>query len=204
MKFEKINDNILRIVLSFDELPDCDNLSDLMSDTELAKSSFLRILDKAGSVTGFDTTDYKVKIQAQSLHNGNFVITVTKLVELKGKRRVATPRRVYKENSTNSAFTIYKFDSLDDFSCFCSCLKNNKFLYLNRLVKLCYLYSYSNSYFLVLKNINESHKQIGLFYSLITEFSEFVTNKELFYFTLKEHGDLIFDNSALITGQRFC
>lgn len=204
MKFEKINDNILRIVLSFDELPDCDNLSDLMSDTELAKSSFLRLLDQAGSVVGFDTTDYKVKIQAQSLHNGNFVITVTKLVELKGKRKVVTPKRVYKEDSTCSAFTVYKFDNFEDFSSFCSCLKTNKFLYLNRLAKLCYLYSYSNSYFLVLNNINENHKQIALFYSLITEFSEFVTNKELFCFTLKERGKLVLDNNALITGQKFC
>ena len=201
MKFEKINDNILRIVLSFDELPDCNNLSELMSDTELAKSSFLRLLDQAGSVVGFDTTDYKVKIQAQSLHNGNFVITVTRLMELKGKRKVVTPKRVYKEDSVNSAFTI---NSFDDFSGFCSCLKDNRFLYLNRLVKFCYLYNYSNSYFLVLNNINENHKQIALFYSLITEFSEFVTNKELFYFTLKEHGKIILDNNALITWQRFC
>ncbi len=204
MKFEKINDNILRIVLSFDELPDCNNLSELMSDTELAKSSFLRLLDQAGSVVGFDTTDYKVKIQAQSLHNGNFVITVTRLMELKGKRKVVTPKRVYKEDSVNSAFTIYRFNSFDDFSGFCSCLKDNRFLYLNRLVKFCYLYNYSNSYFLVLNNINENHKQIALFYSLITEFSEFVTNKELFYFTLKEHGKIILDNNALITWQRFC
>lgn len=204
MKFEKINDNILRIVLSFDELPDCDNLSDLMSDTELAKSSFLRLLDQAGSVVGFDTTDYKVKIQAQSLHNGNFVITVTKLVELKGKRKVVTPKRVYKEEPTGSTFAIYNFGSFDDFSNFCLCLKTNRFLYLNRLVKFCSLYSYSNSYFLVLNNINESHKQIGLFYSLITEFSEFITNKELFYFTLKERGKLILDNNALIMGQKFC
>lgn len=204
MKFEKINDNILRIVLSFDELPDCDNLTDLMSDTELAKSSFLRLLNQAGSIVGFDTTDYKVKIQAQSLHNGNFVITVTKLVELNGKRKVATPKRVYKDEASNSNLIIYKFDTFDDFSNFCLCLKNNRFLYLNRLVKFCYLYSYLNSYFLILDSVNENHKQIGLFYSLITEFSEFITNMDLFYFTLREHGELVIDNNALITGQRFC
>lgn len=204
MKFEKINDNILRIVLSFDELPDCDNLTDLMADTELAKSSFLRILDKADSMVGFNTADYKVKIQAQSLHNGNFVITVTKLVELKGKRKVATPKRVYKDDSVNSAFVIYKFSSFDDFLSFCSCLKNNKLSYLNRLVKLCYLYNHSNSYFLVLNNVNENHKQIGLFYSIITEFSEFVTNQELFYYTLKERGSLVIGSNALVTGQKFC
>jgi len=56
MKFEKINDNILRIVLSFDELPDCNSLADLMSNTELAKSSFLHILDKAGSMVGFGSS----------------------------------------------------------------------------------------------------------------------------------------------------
>ncbi len=204
MKFEKINDNILRIVLSFDELPDCNSLADLMSNTELAKSSFLHILDKAGSMVGFDTTDYKVKIQAQSLHNGNFVITITKLMEINGKRKVVTPKRVHKDAQVSSNFIIYRFYCFDDFLSFCSCLKNNKFLYLNRFVKFCYLYDYSNSYFLVLSSINERHKQIGLFYSLITEFSEFATNKDLLYFTLKEHGELVFDNNALITGQKFC
>lgn len=204
MKFEKINDNILKIVLSFDELPDCNSLTDLMANADLAKDSFLSLLDKASSMVGFDTSDYKVKIQAQALHNGNFVITVTKLIGLKSLRKSAVPRKVPKRDVSSSFLVVYKFSNFDDFSSFCSCLKTYKISYINRLTRYCCLYSYANSYFLVCKNINENHKQISLFYTLITEFSEFFSNRELFFSSLEERGTLVLGNNALVLGQKLC
>lgn len=204
MKFEKINDNILKIVLSFDELPDCDSLTDLMSNADLAKDSFLGLLDKASSMVGFDTSDYKVKIQAQALHNGNFVITVTKLIGLRGAKKSAVPRRVPKSDTSSPLFVVYRFNSFDDFCSFCSCLKSYRISYINRITKYCYLYEYVGSYFLVCKNINENHKQIALFYTIITEFSEFFSNRELFCSSLRERGTLVLDNNALVLGQKLC
>lgn len=203
MKFEKINDNILKIVLSFDELPNCDSLTDLMDNTDLAKDSFLSLLDKASSMVGFDTSDYKVKIQAQALHNGNFVITVTKLIGLKSVRKTVVPKKVPKSD-ISSFLVIYRFSSFDDFCSFCSCLKAYKISYINRITRFCCLYYYANSYFLVCKNINENHKQIALFYTLITEFSEFFSNRELFFSSLEERGTLVLGNNALVLGQRIC
>lgn len=204
MKFEKINDNILKIVLSFDEFPDCNSLTDLMANADLAKDSFLSLLDKASSMVGFDTSDYKVKIQAQALHNGNFVITVTKLIGLKGVRKSAIPKRVPKNSLSSSLLVVYRFNSFDDFCSFCSCLKSYKISYINRLTKYCSLYRFNDSYFLVCKNINENHKQIALFYTIILEFSEFFSNSELSYSSLKEHGSLVLGNNALILGQKIC
>ena len=79
MRFEKINENKLKITLSNDELPISNNLDSFMTDTSDAREAFLNMLDKAEEAVGFNTKDYKIKIQAKALHNGDFVFIVTKI-----------------------------------------------------------------------------------------------------------------------------
>lgn len=47
MKFEKFNENKLKIFLSSGEMPSASSLDELMSDTDVARKSFLTILDEA-------------------------------------------------------------------------------------------------------------------------------------------------------------
>lgn len=201
MRFEKINENKLKIILSNNELPFSDSLDSFMTDTSDARHSFLVMLDKAKEAVGFDTKDFKIKIQARAISDGNFEFLVTKLININNDKLVVRPKRILKSANSGS-YTVYRFDTFDDFCSFCRFLKFNKVNYLNTLSKSCKLFKYSKCYYLCFEKINENYKKISLFYSSITEFSKFFSSKDLFAYTLKEHGELLFDNNAILTCQK--
>lgn len=203
MKFEKINNKKLKITLSYNELPSDNDLDKLMSDTVAAQETFFKLLDEANKEVGFDTKDYKIKIDAKSLYNGDLIFTVTKLVKLKKTSVSVKPKKVIKTESQTQTYSIYKFDNFDDFCSFCTYLKTNKIKYLNRLAKSCILYKYNDAYYLSLKQINESFQNLHSFYSSITEFSKYYSSKDLFISTLNEYGTVYLDNNALILGQKY-
>lgn len=198
MKFQKLSENKLKIIIASDELPFYSNFDDFILNSDEARNSFLDILEKACSEVGFITKNYKVKIDAAVLNNGNIVFTITKLIKLKQPKVAVTPRRVPKnDDSQVSDIVIYKFDQFDDFCNFCSYLKKLKMHGLSTFAKLVELYSYNNNYYLYISQINENHKEKGRFYSSITEFSKFFSSKEVFAHVLKEKGSLILKNNAI-------
>lgn len=103
-------------------------------------------------------------------------------------------------------YSVYKFADLDDFINFCSFLKSsNKKINIKKVSNECFLFKYSNNYFLTLKNINENYSKIGLFYTGITEFSKFCLNSDSLFPILNEHGTLFIPNNALTnTIKSFC
>lgn len=201
MRFEKISENKLKIVLSNDELPNGNNLDKFMNDSKKAKDSFIELLDEAKMAVGFNAEDYKIKVDAKAMMNGDYVFIITRLVKLKHGHRVAKPKPVM-NNQCNKKFAIYKFESLDDFCDFCSYLKLHKINYLNNLCKSNTLYKYGDNYYLLMSQVNKNYKKIAMFYTSITEFSKFFSSKEMFEATLKEHGNLVIDNSAILKMQK--
>ena len=203
MKFEKINENKLKIVLSNNELPHSSTLDEFMTDSDSAKNSFIHLLDEAKDAVGFNSKDYKIKIDAKAMANGDYVFIITKLVKLRRGNIVVTPRKVIKKYNSNSIYSIYQFNSFDDFCDCCSYLKTHKINYLNNLCKSCVLYEYGNYYYLSLKYINHNYKKLPMFYSTITEFSKYFSSKPMFIATLKEHGRIFINNNALLTCQKY-
>ena len=195
MKFQKLSENKLKIILSNDELPNSDNFDDFISDSNKAKHSFIEILEKAYDEVGFDSRDYKIKIDAVAMKNGNFIFTVTKLVKIKDSKKTAIPKKVAKSKDTG--IVIYKFDSFDDFCNFCGYLKKNNLSSIKLFAKKIELYSYVNKYYLLINNINKSYKDTAMFYSSITEFCKYYSSKELFVSVLKEKGKLVIKNNAI-------
>ena len=194
MKFHKLSENKLKIILSNDELPNNESIDDFMSDSTEARNSFLKILDKAYVEVGFNVKNHKIKIDAVALQNGNFVFTVTKLVKTK-KVLKATPKKINK--NTDSDFLIYKFENFDDFYNFCEFLRKLNVKEISNLAKKTELYLYSDSYYLLIYKINENHNDIPKFYSSITEFCKYFSSKELFVSVLKEKGKLLVKNNAI-------
>ena len=194
MKFHKLSENKLKIILSNDELPNNESLDDFMSDSTEARNSFLKILDKANVEVGFNVKDHKIKIDAVALRNGNFVFTVTKLVKSK-KALKAKPKKITR--NTDSDFLIYKFETFDDFYNFCEFLKKLKINNLSTLSKKIELYLYNDFYYLLVYKINENYVEISKFYSSITEFCKYFSSKELFVSVLKEKGKLLIKNNAI-------
>ena len=203
MKFEKIGENKLKITLSNDELPSSQNLDEFMKDSDKAKSSFLHLLDEAREAVGFNTQDYKIKIEAKLLNNGDYIFLITRLVKLRSGNIAVKPKRVIKNNKKTYVYSIYQFNSFDDFCNFCSYLKLQKINYLNNLCKSCVLYKYGNFYYLVFTSINKNYKKLPMFLTSITEFSKYFSSKKVFNSTLKEHGELVIDNNALMLCQKY-
>lgn len=203
MKFKRLSDNKLKIMIESSELPNCGNFDDFIGNSSDARDAFMDILDKACSQVGFNTKDYKIKIDAAILSNGNFVFTVTKLLKLKNTRIAVTPRRVSKKpictDTKDLNLIVYKFDSFDDFTCFCSYLKQINVYNIRTFAKLVEFYTYNGYYYLVVHSINENYKDISRIYSSITEFSKYFSSKEMFISVLKEKGKLIIKNNAIAT-----
>lgn len=195
MKFQKLSENKLKIILSYDELPNSQNFDDFVSDSSDARHTFLEILEKAYDEVGFNTRDYKIKIDALALKNGKFVFTVTKLVKMKKNIKSAKPKKIVRE--FNSNYAIYKFEDFEDFCNFCEFAKKMNLYDLNNFAKKIELYLYHNNYYLSVYKINEKFNNIGKFYSSITEFCKFYSSKDLFICLLKEKGKLVIKNNAI-------
>ena len=194
MKFQKLSENKLKIILSNDELPNSNNLDDFVANSTEARHAILDILDKAYNEVGFNTKDYKIKIDAVALYNGNFVFTITKLIKVKKVRKSVKPRKITKPQEEN--YLIYQFEKFDDYYNFCSFIKKSNISSKTSLAKRNDLYLYNNKYYLLLFKPNRQD-EFSTFYSYITEFSRFFSNKELFVSVLEEKGSLIIKDNAI-------
>ncbi len=194
MKFQKLSENKLKIILSNDELPNTNNLDDFIANSTEARHAILNILDKAYDEVGFNAKDYKIKIDAVALYNGTFVFTITKLIKVKKVKKSAKPKKIIKSEQDN--FLIYQFEKFDDYYNFCSFIKKINIPEKISLAKKTELYLYNNKYYLLLFKPNRQD-ELSTFYSYITEFSRFFSNKELFVSVLQEKGSLIIKDNAI-------
>ncbi len=210
MRFQKLSENKLKIFISSSELPISGSFDNFIANSLKAKDSFLDILERAYDEVGFNTTDYKIKIDAVALMNGDFVLIVTKLVKLNIKRKVAVPKVVHKNISSNninltnynSTIAIYEYENFDDFCNFCAFLKKVNITDLSSFAKCIELYLYNKKYYLAISNINTNYKKISNIYSYITEFGKYFSSKDLFYSVLHEKSNLIIKNNAIEICQR--
>lgn len=203
MKFEKLNENKIKITLSVQDLVEKEiDFHIFMSDPIESQSILIDMLEEAKKETGFDPEDYNLKVEALAMADTNFIFTITKIVpdeKSKPSRKKFTIKR--KNLNYNSTQAIYSFNSFDDFCTFLAFLnENNLYNFINNLATHISLYEYREKYYLILNNINFEISDKIKFYANITEFAKYVTNPIIFSSKLKECGNLIMDNNALEIG----
>ena len=206
MKFEKLNENKLRIIISSQDLLDKHiDFHSFMSNSLETQDIFLDILDKAEKEVGFITKNHKVRIEAFAMNNEDFIFTVTKLSDKNDKEIYKQTKLKFKRKKTeNSIFqSVYKFACFDDFLSFTASLKNSDIKNIATFSKSVILYTYKNNYYLVLNNINEQYKYNKKIFTLLTEFSSYINNSELFASKLAECGKIYFKNNAIKTCQKY-
>ncbi|MBQ3407804.1 MAG: adaptor protein MecA [Clostridia bacterium] len=208
MKFEKLNENKIRIILSNQDLIDKNiDFNSFMSNSIETQDLFLDMLEEAEEKIGFITKDYKIKIEALAMESGDFVVIITRLEnkeetksvspllknkKIKVKRRSALP---------NSDCLVYSFKSFDDFCIFSNHMVDLK-NYTN-ISKNTILYSYNSTYYLLFSKINTNHPYIRNFYALIAEFGTYINNPDLFSHKLMERGTIIMKNNAIKISSKF-
>lgn len=167
----------------------------------LLENLFLQYSMKHTIKCGFDTNNYKIKIDAKSLVDGSFILTVTKVVSLVEKRKKAKPRRIYKNKSELKTIS-YSFDSMDDFLSLCREFKRINLTSFDGLCSDSICYKLNNQYFLVIENVNQNSEHSGQFFTTIVEFCTFVSDNSLFACSIRERGDVIIKKNALAIGQK--
>lgn len=81
MKFEKLNDNKIRIILTNKDLNENHiDYHSFMSNSVETQDLFLDMLEKAEEEIGFVTKDYKIRIDALAMMDGDFILTVTRML----------------------------------------------------------------------------------------------------------------------------
>lgn len=201
MKFEKLNENKIRITLSNQDLIEKHiDFNSFMSNSIETQDLFLDMLEEAEQQVGFVTKNHKIKIEALAMADGDFILTITRFgkreeseIQLSNKNKKIKAKR--KSTTLTSENLVYSFNSFDDFCLFSSFVANIK--NFSTIAKSTLLYSYNSKYYLVFSKLNLNHFYIKKFYTLITEFGTYVHNSDLFSYKLYERGTLILKNNAI-------
>ena len=190
MKFEKLSENKIKITLTSQDLKDKNiDFHSFMSNPLEKQDLFLDILEEAEEEIGFEFKDYPVRIEALAMANGEFIVTVTRVVP--------------DSKNLHKKYAIYKFASFDDYCNFVKYLKNHNLSLSYKVAKNILLYLYKEDYYIVFDNINLKYSNIAKFNSAIIEFAKFISNSSLFICKLLENGEIIMNNNAIKTGIKY-
>ncbi len=201
MKFEKLNENKIRITLSNQDLIEKNiDFNSFMSNSIETQDLFLDMLEEAEEKVGFITKDHQIKIEALAMADGDFVVTITRfekkdekdISSISKNKKVKVKR---KSNTLKSENLVYSFNTFDDFCLFASFVGDIK--NFNNIAKTILLYTYNSQYYLVFSKLNLEHPYIKKFYTLITEFGTYINNSDLFSYKLSERGKVVFKNNAI-------
>lgn len=224
MRFEKLNENKIRIILDTKDLEKNNvDFHFFMSNPLASQKLFIDMLNKAEKELNFATENYNLKVEAIQVSTGDFILTITRTIpekdnkshtfkssdsktkaRLRSKRKSIDNINTVKNLDFNNKNIIYSFDSFDDFIEFINFINpHDEQAY--SIAKNVSLYEYKNRYFLVFSSINSNCQSTNFVFSAITEFGTYIdnTNNNIFKSILVENGNLIMKNNALKTAIKF-
>lgn len=205
MRFEKLNENKIRITLSNEDLIQKDiDFHTFMSNSIESQDLFFDMLEEAEKEIGFVTKDYLIRIEALAMAGGNFVLTVTRSLPDTSTKSAKKKKVHIKRKSVNSNATkiLYCFSDFEAYCSFLDFFNNNDFSYSN-LASSITLYEYNDLYYLLLNGINLSYPNLKRLLLSVTEFGTFVSSSEAFCGKLLECGKLIAKHNAIKTSLKY-
>lgn len=201
MRFEKINENKIKITLNKQDLDEKHiDYHSFMSSSVESQDLFFDMLDEAEKEIGFTTKNYQIRIEALAVAGGNFILTITR--SLPDTEKNLSKRKIHikrKKSNFDESNLIYSFLNFDDYFSFLDFLSNNNFD-VTHIAKNITLFEYKDIYYLAFFNINSTYVDLKKFFSSITEFASYVNNSDLFIRKLNEYGKIIMKNNALKIG----
>lgn len=201
MRFEKLNEDKIRITLSQEDLVKKDiDFHSFMSNSIESQDLFFDMLEEAEKEIGFVTKDYMIRIEAFAMTGGDFVLTVTRSLPEKGKSNVRKKVHIKRKKvNIDTTQVICSFASFEDYCSFVTFFKINDYKSTNLAEKIL-LYEYHNRYYLLFSGINLAYPSLKKLFSSMTEFATFVNYPEIFACKLSESGKLIMKHNAIRIG----
>lgn len=202
MRFEKINEDKIRITFNLEDLKEKNiDYHDFMANSIETQSIFLDMLTQAEKEIGFSTNNYKLVIEALASSDGSFVLTVTRSKDNEAKqiRRVTAKRKTISFKDPLPTL-IYKFKNFDEFYELCNYIPSEHFSCLSKTFNKAILYVYNNSFYLLLKTSSKANvAEIKYIISLISEFStNIIQTSEVFQNKLNEYGEILIKNNCFL------
>lgn len=191
MKFEKITENKVKIIVPFEELEKRNiTLHDIEINSNAAKDFFTDLIEESNVEGCFEFEDSQLFIEASADTNNTFILTVTKIEDIPDISS-------YNKSSNLSLCTrldsqLFEFSSIDKVLDFCKTTKNEN-LYFGKNT----LYRYDNRYFILFSDTSIRNKRFIKTYSMLTEYSSRYFSYDLFYTAIIEKSDVIIKNLAL-------
>lgn len=187
MKFEKITDITIKIILS-DEDMKLNNVSaeNIFSNSASSKMFLQKLLNKAEKEIGFEPGDSKLLVEAIMSSDIEYTFTITKFDE----------NKMYLEKSNN--LFIFRFTYFDDFVALCNFLQNFSFLCLKDISKNFSLIYYNNTYYLKFIKTKDFSVTLDFIQTFFDEFGENVSNSPNIDGFLNEYGKIIFSKDAIL------
>jgi len=201
MKIEKVNDNKIRIFVTFDDLEERDiDLSSFNYNSPETQELFWDLMEQAELELGFETQESQLCIEAVTDVEQGFVITITRIDEDGDfesihkfiKNRYKRNDLKIKRRSTNlcSPVLIYNLENFDDL-CMLS-LRLNPIFRGDSSVYRC-----EGSYYLVLRRIEGAEKNVNSIENILAEYGDRVMNVQFFEGYLNEYGTLMIEKNAI-------
>jgi len=187
MKFEKLTDTKIKIVVSLQDM-ESNNLSleNVLSNSDDSQKLLDTIISKAEIELGFKPDDSQLLVEAVIPSDEECIFTITKLLD----EKVCCCK--------NSTSFIFKFDCFDDFIKLCTFLDNFSYLCLKEISKNFSLIYYNNTYYLKFIESECSSIVIDYIKTLFGEFGRDVSHSLRIDGILNEYGKVIFHKNAII------
>lgn len=204
MKIEKLTDNKIRIIINIEEI--AEQKKTLKKANNNDNTALINmILFEAQKQVGFDVKGCKVLIDAFSTTEDYVIFTLTKYKNEPNLDNYPRKLRFKRKTLHNlyAKYAIYKFNTFDEFCHFCTYCKSSALLDLKKFAKNISLYEYKNYYYLIFSNINANFKHINLFYTSISEFSNWISDSVVLKGKIYEHGTAIFKTNAIENGIKY-
>jgi len=187
MKFEKLTDIKIRIILSLKDM-ETNHISveDILANSADSQKLIESIITQAEKKLGFKAGDSQLLVEAIAPSSKECVFTITKLLE---------------ENCCAKKYInsfIFKFEKFDDFINLCIFLKNLSYLNLKSFSKNFSLIFYNNTYYLRLTEPGTSCMIIDYIKSLFEEFGKDVSCSIGIDGFLNEYGKVVFEKNAIL------
>jgi adapter protein MecA 1/2 len=200
MKIEKINENMIKVTISINDLEERNiDLNALNYNSPAAQELFWDMMEQAEEQFGFNLSDSQLIIEPLPDSNEGFIITISRLDEdgdfesiqkyIKSKLKKSDLKLKKKSRKICSAILIYSFSGIDDV---CTLSKRAADIYSGEST----LYKCRDTYYLVMTRNSLTVAGSKAFEVSLNEFGGKVSNTSFFEGYLNEYGEKIIENNA--------
>lgn len=199
MKVELINENKVKITITFDEL---NKRKISLNDIQKNASILLNLIEELDIESDFkidDTSNFL--IETSSDNNKTLIATITKIENIPELKKYSLlenkkSSKALKNNNINYKISsnIYCFDTIDTILDMCSISKQEKLFFGKNS-----LYKYNDLYFIIFSPYSTKNIKFLKTFVILSEYCIKYYSLDMFSTSIKEKSKLIIENNALQT-----